>query len=263
MISPLAFVDPGAKLGDNVTVHPFAYIGADAEIGNECVIMPFASVMGGSRLGNNIKVYNGAIIGADPQDFRWKGEKTYCYVDDNTVVREQVIINRGIYPEKGTRIWKGCFLMAETHVGHDSVVADNCVLGNGVQVAGDVNIGTCTILSTGAKVNAGSRIADWVFVKGGCRISGNVPPYVIVAHNPAVYYGVNAEVMRIKQGLFSEERIDDIAKAYRHIYQCNISIFNAMKRIEADVPQSPERDEILNFIHSCDNKIIALPKLDY
>ena len=75
MISPLAYVDPGAKLGNNVTVHPFAYIDNNVEIGDNCEIMPYASIMHGSRLGNNIKVFNGAIIGADPQDFRWKGEQ--------------------------------------------------------------------------------------------------------------------------------------------------------------------------------------------
>ncbi len=262
MISPLAFVDSSAKLGNNVTVHPFAFIDKDVEIGDNCVIMPYASIMNGSRLGNNIKVYNGAIIGADPQDFRWKGEKTYCTIGDDTVVREQVIINRSIKEGQTTKVGKSCFLMAETHIGHDSVVSDKCVLGNGAKVAGDVHIGTCTILSTGAKINAGSRIGDWVFIKGGCRISGNVPPFVIMAHNPVVYYGVNAMVMRDKAKKFSETAIDNIAKAYRHVYQCNISIFNATKRIEADIPECPERDEILAFIQSCNGKLVALPKLD-
>ena len=262
MISPLASVDSAAKLGNNVTVHPFAYIGKDVEIGDNCEIMPFASIMPGSRLGNNIKVYNAAIVGAEPQDPRWHGEMSYCTVGDNTVIREQVIINRSIHKDEATQIGKDCFLMAETHIAHDVVIEDKCVMGNGAKVAGDVKIGTCTILSTGAKINAGSKIGSWVFIKGGCRISGNVPPFVIMAHNPAVYYGVNAIVMRDKTHAFSEEVIDDVAKAYRHIYQCNISIFNALKRIEADVPESAERDAILSFIRSCDNKIVALPKLD-
>ena len=80
-------------------------------------------------------------------------------------------------------------------------------------------------------------------------------------HNPAVYYGVNATIMRHKDN-FNEEEIDDIAKAYRHIYQCNVSLFNAVKRIEADIPESKSRDAILDFIKKNDNKIVALPKLD-
>ena len=125
-----------------------------------------------------------------------------------------------------------------------------------------VRIGFASILSTGVKVNAGSRLGDWVFIKGGCRISGNVPPYVIMAHNPAAYYGVNAMIMRDRAERFTEDEIDDIAKAYRHIYQCNVSLFNAVKRIQADIKPSAPRDAILKFISECNNKLIALPKVD-
>ena len=250
MISPLAYVDPSAKLGNNVKVHPFAFIDKDVVIGDNCEIYPYASIMHGARLGNNIKVYNGAIIAAEPQDFRWKGEESYVTIGDQTTIREMAIINRSIHKGMSTEIGKKCFLMAETHVGHDC------------KIAGDVVIDPCVILSTSVKVYNGSRIGKWAFIKGGCRISGNVPPYVIMAHNPAMYYGVNAAVMRTKPELFTEERIDDIAKAYRHIYQCNTSIFNAAKRIEADVDDSAEKTEILNFIKDCNNKLIALPRLD-
>ena len=262
MISPLAFVDPEAKLGNNITVHPFAFIDKDVEIGDNCEIMPYASIMHGSRLGSGIKVFNGAVVGADPQDFRWKGEHTLCKIGDNAIIREKVIVNRSIHEEQATIIGANTVLMAETHIGHDSDIAEWCVLGNGSQIAGDVKIGFASILSTGAKVNAGSRLGDWVFIKGGCRISGNVPPFVIMAHNPAVYYGVNAMIMRDRAERFTEEEIDDIAKAYRHIYQCNVSLFNAVKRIQADIKPSAPRDAILKFIQECNNKIIALPKVD-
>ncbi|MDD5871080.1 MAG: acyl-ACP--UDP-N-acetylglucosamine O-acyltransferase [Bacteroidales bacterium] len=262
MISPLAYVDPSAKLGNNVTVHPFAFVDRDVEIGDNCEIYPYASIMHGARLGNDIKVYNGAIIAAEPQDFRWKGDESYVTIGDKTTIREMVIINRSIHKGQSTEIGEKCFLMAETHIGHDCKIGARCVLGNSSQLAGDVVIDPCTILSTSVKVYNGSRIGKWAFIKGGCRISGNVPPYVIMAHNPAMYYGVNAAVMRTKPELFSEERIDDIAKAYRHIYQCNTSIFNAVKRIEADVEDSAEKTEILTFIKECDNKLIALPRLD-
>lgn len=261
MISPLAFVDPSAKIGDNVQIYPFAYVDKDVEIGDGCVVMPYASIMEGARLGRNVKVYNGAIVSAAPQDFRWKGEHSFCTVGDNTVIREMSIINRSIHEGGATKIGADSFVLAESHIGHDSEICDKCVLGNNVQIAGDVKVESFTILSTGVKVFEGSHIGKWVFVKGGCRISGNVPPFVIIAHNPAVYYGVNATIMRHKND-FSENLIDDIAKAYRHIYQCNISIFNAVKRIEADVPDSEARRMILDFIKESNNKIIALPKLD-
>lgn len=257
-ISPLAHVDPTAKLGDNVTIHPFAFIDADVEIGDGCEIMSYTSIIRGTRMGRNNKVYQGTIIGADPQDFRWKGEKTYCYVGDNNVIREHVIINRGIGTEGGTRVGDDTFIMADTHIGHDTVIKGRCVIGNGVTIAGDAEVGECSILSSGVMLHENSRVGDWVLIKGGCRITGNVPPYVIMAHNPASYFGVNAVVMR-KHG-FTDDQVDDVAKAYRHVYQTGTSVFNAMKRIEADVAPSEVRDNIMRFINDCKLRIVAIPR---
>ena len=258
MISPLAHVDPSAKIGENVTIHPFAYIDADVEIGDGCEIMPYVSIIGGTRMGRNNKVYQNSIIGADPQDFRWKGEKTYCYIGDNNTIREHVIINRGIRSEGGTRIGNDTFIMAESHIGHDSHIKGRSVIGNGVTIAGEVELDECSILSSGVILHENANVGKWVLIKGGCRISGNVPPYVIMAHNPASYFGVNAVVLR-KQG-FSEDQIDDIAKAYRHIYQSGTSVFNALKRIEADLDPSEIRQEILDFVRARNLKLVAIPR---
>ena len=201
-------------------------------------------------------MYPGAIIGADPQDFRWKGEETYCFVGDNNVIREQVIINRGIKPDGGTRIGSDSFIMAETHIGHDSHISSRCVLGNGVKIAGNVDIDECVIISSNAIVHEGCRIGRYAMIKGGTRIGSNVPPYVIIAHNPATYYGVNAYIMR-RDNRFSEDLVDDATKAYRHIYQCGTSVFNALKRIEADIDQSELRDDILAFVRDCKLRIVG------
>lgn len=246
MISPLAHVDPAAKIGENVIIHPFAFIDADVTIGDGCEIMPFASVMHGTTLGREIKVYQGAVVGADPQDFRWKGRPSRCSVGDKTIIREQVIINRGFLTEQGTVIGDKCFIMAETHIGHDSVIGYRCVLGNGVKIAGSTNIDEHSILSSNVVLHENARLGKWVFIKGGTRVSSNVPPYVVLAHNPVAYYGVNAVVMSRKK--FSNDDIDIVAKAYRHLYQSQTSVFNAVKRIEADLEPSEIRDEIVNFI---------------
>lgn len=257
MISPLAHVNPSAKLGRDVTIHPFSFIDANVEIGDGCEIMPYASVMHGTRMGCNNRVYQGAIVGADPQDFRWKGGETFCFVGDNNVIREHVIINRGIGSEGGTRIGNDTFIMANSHIGHDCHINGSSVIGNGVTMAGNVEIGKYSILSSNTVFHEGSKVGEWVLVKGGCRISGNVPPYVIIAHNPASYYGINAYVMR-KRG-FSEEDIDDVAKAYRHIYQSGTSVFNALKRVEADIEPKAVRENILEFVRGCGLRIVAVP----
>lgn len=258
MISDKAYIDPSAKIGENVTIHPFAFIDKDVVIGDNCNIRPFASIVRGTRMGNNCQVFQGATVGADPQDFRWKGGYTYCFIGDNVTIRENVIINRGIASEGGTRIGNDSFLMANSHIGHDSHLKGKNVVGNGASVAGEVEVGECTILSSSVIVHERCKIGDWVLVKGGCRIGGNVPPFSIMAHNPTAYFGVNAVIMR-KHG-FTDGQIDDIAKAYRHVYQTGTSVFNALRRIEDDLEPTPLRDNITDFIRSVDLKIVAIPK---
>lgn len=259
MISPNAHVDPAAKIGKNVTIHPFAFIDADTEIGDNCEIMPFASIMRGTHMGKNNRVYQNTVVGADPQDFRWKsGDASFCSIGDDNVIRENVIINRGFRSDKGTSIGNGCFIMATAHIGHDTVIEDQCVLGNNVLIAGDAVVGSKTILSSGVILHEKSWVGELCLIKGGCRITGNVPPFVIMAHNPAAYFGVNAVILR-KAG-FDEPMIDDVAKAYRHVYQSGTSVFNAMRRIEADLEPTPVRDKVLAFIHDANMRLVAIPR---
>ena len=254
MISPLAYVDPAARIGNDVTIYPFAYIDADTVIGDGCVILPHVSVMRGTTLGKNVKIYQGAIVGADPQDFRWKGCKSYCFIGDNTTICEHVIINRGIDGEGGTTVGADCFIFGDAHIGHDSHIADKCVVGNSTNVAGGVTMDTGSILSSSVVLHENCKIGKYVLIKGGTRISSNVPPFTIMAHNPVTYYGVNAYVMRKHAG-FSDKDIDDVAKAYRHIYQCSTSVFNALRRIETDIDDTPARADILSFVRDNDLKI--------
>ncbi len=255
-ISPLAFVNPDAKIGNDVTVDAFAFIDADTVIGDRCHIRPHASILSGSRIGNDNVIFEGAVIGAEPQDFRWKGERTLVYIGNNNKIREYVIINRSIRPDSATRIGNNSFIMAQTHIGHDSEIGDSTVLGNAVHIAGDCKIGNYTILSSNALVHEHCEIGDWVLIKGGCRVNGHVPPYSIMAHNPITYYGVNAFILRHKK--WDEEIIDDIAKCYRHLYQSKTSPFNALRRIEADIRQTDVRDAIIAFVRNHNMKLAAL-----
>jgi UDP-N-acetylglucosamine acyltransferase len=255
-IHPMAFVDPDAKLGNNVKVDAFAYIDKNTVIGDNCHIRAHASVLSGTRMGNDNVIYEGCVIGAEPQDFRWKGEESYCYIGNKNKIHEHVIINRSIHKDEATIIGNNSFIMAQSHVGHDSKIGDYCVLGNGVKIAGEVKIENYTILSSGVIVHERCAVGKWAMIKGGCRVTGNVPPFVIMAHNPISYFGVNAFIMRI--GNKSEEIIDDMAKCYRHIYQCNTSLRNAIHRIEEDIKDSEERQEVLNFIREHDLKIAGI-----
>lgn len=255
-VSPLAFVHPEAKIGKNVTINAFAYIDKDVEIGDGCIIGPHVSIYSGARIGSNNKFYDGCVISATPQDFRWKGDSSLVIIGNNNTIREQVIINRSIHQNKATKIGNDAFIMAQSHIAHDTEIGNYVVIGNNSKIAGYCKIGNYSILSSSALVHERCEIGEWVLIKGGCRVNGHVPPYIIMAHNPISYFGVNAYVLR--KGKFSEELIDDIAKCYRHIYQSNTSTFNAMIRVKQDIKDGPVRKAITDFVEGHNFKIAAL-----
>lgn len=260
ILSDLAFIHPEAKIGKDVTIDAFAFIDKNVEIGDGTHIHPHVSVLSGARIGKNNEIFEQAIISATPQDFRWKGENSYVVIGDNNKIREQVIINRGIYKDSKTEIGNNSFIMAQAHIGHDSKIGNHCVLGNGVKIAGDVLIGNYTILSSGSLVHEKCHIGEWCLIKGGCRVNGHIPPFVVMAHNPISYFGVNSFIL--KKAKKSDAIIDEIAKCYRHIYQTGTSTFNALRRIKEDVEPSPEREAIIVFVEGHDMKLAALPLQD-
>ena len=260
VLSNLAYIHPEAKIGNDVIIDAFAFIDKNVEIGDGTHIHPHASILSGARIGKNNEIFENAIISATPQDFRWKGEDSLVVIGDNNKIREQVIINRSINSGGKTEIGSNSFILAQTHIGHDSCIGNYCVLGNAVKIAGNVKIGSYSILSSGAIVHEKCHVGEWALIKGGCRVNGHVPPFAVMAHNPISYFGVNSYVLN--KAKKPDHIIDDIAKCYRHVYQTGTSVFNALRRIKDDVEISPERDAIIMFIEGHDLKLAAVPMRD-
>ena len=125
MISPLAYVDPSAKIGKNVTIHPFAYIDKNVEIGDDNVIMPNASIMSGARIGNGNTIYNGAVIAATPQDFTYTGDDTIARIGNNNTIRENAVIIRATFAGDETVVGSGNFIMQGARISHDVTIGNN------------------------------------------------------------------------------------------------------------------------------------------
>lgn len=261
ILSNLAYIHPEAQIGNDVIIDAFAYIDKNVVIGDGTHVHPHASILSGARIGKNNEIFENAIIAASPQDFRWKGEDSFVVIGDNNKIREQVIINRSIVHNGKTVVGNNSFILAQTHIGHDSEIGNYCVLGNAVKIAGDVKIGNYSILSSNALVHEKCHVGEWSLIKGGCRVNGHVPPFAVMAHNPISYFGVNSYVL--KKANKPDQIIDDIAKCYRHVYQTGTSVFNALRRIKDDVDISPERDAIIAFIEGHNLKLAALPLREY
>lgn len=248
MISPLAYVDPNAKLGQGVVVEPFAYIQGDVVIGDGCWIGPHASVMDGTTLGKNCKIHSGAVVGGIPQDLKFKGEKTTAVIGDNTIIRECATVNRGTAARGITKVGNNCLLMAYVHVGHDCEVGNYVVLVNNVALAGEVEVSDWAILSANVAVHQFCRVGEHAMISGGTMINKDVPPYVSCAHSPASYIGLNTIGLR-RRG-FTSEQITQIQQISRILYQSGLSYSTACDKVEAEVTKSDFRDLILNFIRS-------------
>ena len=247
-ISPLAFVDPTAQLGDNVTIHPFAYIDKNVVIGDNCEIKPYASVLSGTRMGKNNRVFQNAVLGAEPQDFKYKGDETILQIGDNNVIRENAVINRSTFPDGRTIIGNGNFIHEGVHISHDTQIGNSCVMGYGSKISGNCILEDCVIFGGNVLASQGSRVGAWSLIQTGCRFRNDIPPYIVAAKEPISYYGVNAVVLT-HEG-FAEKVIKHISHAYRIIYQGHCSIFDAILMIKDRVPMSPEIQHIIDFVNA-------------
>ena len=246
MISEKAYVDPKAKIGKNVTIYPFAYIEGDVEIGDDCVIYPHVSIMNGTRLGRANKVFQGTVLGAEPQDFNYKGDATRLVIGDENIFRENVVVNRATFSDGETRIGNRNFFMEGVHISHDTKVDDYVTFGYGTKIAGDCEVHSAVIFSSGVIVNSNVRIGGASMVTGGVRISRDVPPFIVATDNPVRYAGVNETLL--KSSGTSEKVINHIANAYRLVFHGQTSVFDAVIQIKEQVPDSKEIRAIVDFI---------------
>lgn len=253
-ISPLAYVNPEAKIGEGVIIHPFAYIDKNVVIGDNCVIMPNASILSGTRLGNNNKVYHNTVLGSTPQDFSYHGGDTILEIGNNNVFRENVVISRSSSSTGKSVIGDNNFIMDGVHICHDCNIANHCVIGIKCIIAGNCIIGSHAIFSSMVSMFQDTRVGEWSLVQGGCRLKKDVPPYIVTTTNPTSYYGVNVEVL--KHFNVSEKIIQHIAQAYGLIFHSKVSIADALIRVVQEVPMSDEIENIINFIKTSNKGLI-------
>lgn len=258
MISNLAYVHSDARLENNVTVEPFAYIGDNVVIGEGTWVGPNAAIMSGARIGKNCKIFPSAVISAIPQDLKFKGEDTTAEIGDGTIIREGATINRGTAATGKTVVGNDCLLMAYSHVGHDCRVGNNCIMGNNSGLAGEVKVDDWAILSAGTLVHQFTRIGGHVMIGGGAKVRIDVPPFIKADRDPLCYLGLNT-VGLTRRG-FEKEKIDEIHNIYRVIYQRNMNFSQALDFIGKNFRQSPERDYIVEFIKNSGRGVIRGPR---
>jgi UDP-N-acetylglucosamine acyltransferase len=254
MKQPLAYIHPEAKIAPNVVIEPFATIDKNVEIGEGTRIGSNVTILEGARIGKNCNIFPGAVISAIPQDLKFAGEDSLAIIGDNTTIREFVTVNRGTKSKGKTVIGNNCLLMTYVHVAHDCVIGDKVILVNSVQVAGEVKIDDWAIVGGLSAIHQFVHIGSHVMVAGGTLVGKDIPPYIKAAREPVSYAGVNSIGLRRRN--FSNDQIRDIQDIYRFLFQKGLNNSQAIERIEAEMPASNERDEIILFVKNSQRGII-------
>lgn len=261
MISPLAHIDPAAKIGKNVRIDPFAVIHAEVVIGDGSHIMSNAVIMEGAHIGLACTIFPGAVIGGIPQDLKFMGEKTTVEIGDNTTIRECVTVNRGTQDKWKTAVGKNCLIMAYAHIAHDCILGDNVIIANSVQLAGHVEIGDYAIIGGMAAAPQFTRIGAHTYIGGQSSIVKDVPPFIKAARSPLSYAGVNS--VGLQRRGYTSDTINEILDIYRHIYNKGLNITQALEYISENFKDTPEKKAILQFIQDSKKGIIKVHSKDF
>jgi len=250
MIHPTAIVDPAARIGAGVGVGAYSVIGAGVEIGDGTTVGPHVVIEGITRIGRDNRIFQFASIGAAPQDKKFRGEPSELVIGDRNHIREFVTLNRGTGGGGGsTRIGDDNWFLAYSHVAHDCRVGNQCVFSNNATLAGHVDVDDHVIISGFAGVHQFCRIGAHAFIGMGVMLSGDVPPFLMVAADADTQgrpRGINGE--GLKRRGFDAERIAAIKRAYRTIYVGTTPLAEARSKLAEQAKDSTDVAAMLAFI---------------
>lgn len=255
VIHDTAILHPSAELDHGVEVGPYAIVGPGVRIRANTRIGPRVLVEKDTTIGSDCRIGNGAVLGTDPQDLKYEGERTFLHVGDRTVIREFATLNRGTAGSGRTVIGSDCMLMAYSHIAHDCELGNHVVIANATNMAGHVAIEDWAIISGMVAIHQHVRIGAHAFVGGASRIPQDVPPYCRASGNPTPkLYGLNTVGME-RRG-FSPELRSALKRTYRLLFQSGLNITQAVERVEADPELSqPEVGYFLDFIRNSERGV--------
>ncbi len=252
-IHPTALVDPRAELGEGVVVGPWSIVGPGVRVGRGTNIGPHVLIERDTTVGEECRIFQGAVLGTDPQDLKYAGEPTELHVGDRTVIREYATLNRGTGASGVTRVGSDCLLMAYCHIAHDCELGDHVIISNAVNMGGHVLIEDWAIVGGLTAIHQFVRIGAHAFVGGASRTSQDVPPYCRAAGSPMKLYGLNS--VGLERRGFPEETRRALKQAYRIVFQSNLPLSQGVKRAEEELGALPEVEHFLRFIRESERGV--------
>ncbi len=240
-IHPTAIIEDGAKIGEDVTIGAYSYVGKNVTIGDGTIIDTHTLVEGYTTIGKNNHIFSHATIGSIPQDLKYNGEKSELIIGDNNKIREYTLLNPGT--EGGgmiTKVGNNNLLMGYVHLGHDVIMGDNCILANGATLAGHVELGNYVVIGGLTPVHQFVHIGDFAMIAGASALSQDVPPYCLAQGNHAILRGLNLTGLRRHA---NRAEIDNLKIAYRELFEQGNPLQDTAKKLF----ESSESDLVKNL----------------
>jgi UDP-N-acetylglucosamine acyltransferase len=247
-------VHQNATLGGNITLGNFTTIENDVIIGNNTRIGNNVTILNGTRIGANCQIHSNVILGGIPQDLKYRDEYTLLEIGDHNIIREFVTINKGTTSKTRTVIGNSNLIMSNAHIGHDCIIGNNCVIGFSVGIAGEVEVGNWSNISGLTAVHQFSIIGEHTMISGLSRVVKDIPPYIMAAHDPLQYLGLN--LVGLKRRGFDSKKLEELKAIYRILFQEKRNTKFALQLIESEFEQTIERDKVLDFIRDSKRGII-------
>ena len=249
-IDPRASIAPTARLGNGVKIGAFAFVGNEVELGEGCILESHAMVEGPSRLGKRNHLYPFCVVGGDPQDLTYKGERVSLEMGDDNEIREFATVNRGTIKGGGTtRVGSHNLIMSYAHIGHDCQIGDRTIFVNGATLAGHVTVEDYATIGAFCPVHQFCRIGQHSYIAAHTVITQDVPPFSkIVAPRDTRCYGVNS--IGLERNGFSADRIESIEKAYRLLLRSKLNTTQALEQMRGTLSGSEDVQTLIRFIES-------------
>jgi UDP-N-acetylglucosamine acyltransferase len=244
-IAPTACVDPGADIGPHTRIGEFCVVENNVKIGAGCVLEPYVYVKQWTTLGDDNQISASTVLGTDPLDKNFSGERSYLVIGHRNKIREHYTISRGTQPESVTTIGDGNYIMTSGHIAHNCILGDNIVIASCALVAGYAEIESQAFISGGVVIHQYSRIGALSMVGGNTRVNSDLPPYFLYSDFNVSARGVN--VVGLKRAGFSAEQVRTLKLAYRILFRSGLGQEEALQRIESEC-HTEETRHLVDFV---------------
>lgn len=251
-VSSSAQVSGGAEIGPEVEIGPFCVVEEDVKIGPRTRLEPHVYVKRWTTLGADNQISAGTVLGTDPLDRGFGGERSYLVIGDRNRIREHYTISRGTQPESVTTIGDDNYIMTSGHIAHNCKVGSGAVICSCALIAGYAEIEDQAFISGGVVVHQFSKIGRLAMIGGNTRVNKDAPPYFLYSDFNITPRGVNT--VGLRRAGFTESEVNALRRAYRLLFRSDLPLEEALARIEAEIEGGHAR-HLIDFIRRSERGI--------